>query len=193
MSGSQTFDKILGILDEFFNIVTGKNWRIYSVERTRILLSKKIYELKDLLSDIPIDFNINSKEITSYIERILSKLNEIMNYINQKELLFAWYELELFRLSFATLYANSWGQGGDLHVAGTANALANALMGIHTLDVENLYVDWSHHEFHKRRVIMLNYLGSAMSFFFTLTSSLDTIYKHDAEYWLEEALKACEQ
>ncbi|MHA1205604.1 MAG: hypothetical protein ACTSSL_11835, partial [Candidatus Heimdallarchaeaceae archaeon] len=190
---SEVFDKILLLLDEIFEIVTNKRWIHYSKRRTEILLSQKIYELKHILSEIPIDFNINSKASSEYFEKILGKITEIMNNMTPTDLLFSWYEIEIFRLNFATIYANMWGQAGDLSIAGTANALANALLGIQTLDVDDLYVPWGHHQFHKRRVIILNYLDSAMSFFFTLVNTLDIVYKHDIEHWLTEALRACEQ
>ncbi|UJG43828.1 MAG: hypothetical protein K9W46_01260 [Candidatus Heimdallarchaeum endolithica] len=190
---SEVFDKILLLLDEIFEIATNKRWAYYSERRTEILLSQKIYELKDILSEIPMDFNINSKASSDYFEKILGKITEIMNNMTPSDLLFPWYEIEIFRLNFATFYANMWGQAGELSIAGTANALANALLGIQTLNVDDLYVPWGHHQFHKRRVIILNYLDSAMGFFFTLVNTLDVVYKHDVEHWLTEALKACEQ
>ena len=103
------------------------------------------------------------------------------------------YELEIWRLRYASMYALQYGQGGALQVAGAAHALANVLIGIETMDVQELIVDWDHPEFDKRRKLILNYLSSAYLFFFSLCTSLNTIYKHDLEHWVSEGFKASAQ
>ena len=155
----------------------GQSWESFDHEDCNIEPGQYLWHL--VLS--PIDKNVSAI------------INDIMNNMSQEDLILQWYELELFRLSYASRYANTYGHGGELLVAGTAQALANALIGIETLDVKNLMVDWDHPEFSKRRKLILNYLNSAYTFFFTLCDSLHFIYKGDLEHWLTEALKASEQ
>ncbi|MHA1407419.1 MAG: hypothetical protein ACTSSG_08575 [Candidatus Heimdallarchaeaceae archaeon] len=190
MSTRQILQQITGILDEIYNIVNNVNWRDYSEVRVRILVTNKMDELKHVLGDIPENDVFSSEEASNFFEKILDKITKILGTMPEEKMPLQWYELELWRLRFASMYAMQWGQGGDLQVAGAAHALANVLIGIETIDVKNLIVDWSHPEFNKRKKLILNYLSSAYIFFFSLSSSLNQIYKHDLEHWLAEGLKA---
>ncbi|MCK4845979.1 MAG: hypothetical protein KAS95_09910, partial [Candidatus Heimdallarchaeota archaeon] len=168
MSDKYVFQDILDIMDEIKTIVDNTNWRTYSKTRVGILITQKLDALKHIQSEIPDEavYLRKSTEATNFFEKFLSRINDIMNNMSQDDLILQWYELELFRLSYASRYANTYGHGGELQVAGTAQALANALIGIETLDVKNLMVDWDHPEFSKRRKLILNYLNSAYTFFF---------------------------
>ncbi|MHA1685100.1 MAG: hypothetical protein ACTSYD_01700 [Candidatus Heimdallarchaeaceae archaeon] len=188
-----TFKEILDLFKEIRTIVFSQKWRDKSDSRTRILVSKKLDHLKWMLGEIPDDKLFSSDEAALFIENVLEIINEVLIDLPKHSLNVAYYELELFRLRYASMYALSYGRGGELQVAGAAHALANVLMGISTLDVEELFVEWDHPEFNKRKKLILNYLSSAFLFFFSLCDSLNLIYKQDLEYWLTEGINAAVQ
>jgi len=190
MSGDKIFDEILELFDSISTIVNNVNWTNYSETRVRILVSQRVDELKHILGEIPDDLLTDSEKASLFFESVLEKITLILTNLPQDKLPIQWYELELFRLRYASMYALQYGHAGELQVSGSAHALANMLIGITTLDVKNLYVDWDHHEFHRRRKLILNYLSSAYLFFFSLCDSLNQIYKHDLEHWMTEGLKA---
>ncbi len=192
MSDKATLNKIPELLEEIKSVVTNKSWS-YSKVRLNILLTKKLDELKDIESNIYNEIALaDSEALFKYYGELITKINEILNELSRDEFPFQYYEFELFRLNYATLYANLWGEAGELQVAGAATALANVLIGIQTLNVEDLEVDWDHPEFHKRRKLILNYLSAAFNFFFTLCASLFFIHEEDMHMWLSEGLKASE-
>jgi len=190
MSEDKIFKEILELFDNINDIVNNINWSNYSETRVRILVSQRVDELKHILSEIPDDLLTDSEKASFFFESVLEKITLILTNLPQDKLPIQWYELELFRLRYASMYALQYGQAGELQVAGSAHALANVLIGISTLDVKDLYVDWDHHQFHRRRKLILNYLSSAYLFFFSLCESLTQIYKHDLEHWMTEGLKA---
>ncbi len=190
MSGDKIFQEILELFDNISTIVNNTNWSNYSEARVRILVSQRVDELKHILGEIPDDMLTDTEKASLFFENVLEKITLILTNLPQEKLPIQWYELELFRLRYASIYALQYGQAGELQVAGSAHALANMLIGITTLDVKDLYVDWDHHEFHRRRKLILNYLSSAYLFFFSLCDSLTQIYKHDLEHWMTEGLKA---
>ncbi|MCE7742740.1 MAG: hypothetical protein GOP50_09825 [Candidatus Heimdallarchaeota archaeon] len=190
MSGDRIFQEILELFDNIRTIVNNTNWSNYSETRVRILVSQRVDELKHILGEIPDDLLTDTEKASLFFENVLEKITLILTNLPQDKLPIQWYELELFRLRYASMYALQYGQAGELQVAGSAHALANMLIGISTLDVKNLYVDWDHHEFHRRRKLILNYLSSAYLFFFSLCDSLSQIFKHDLEHWMTEGLKA---
>jgi hypothetical protein len=193
MSTREILQQVLDIMDEIHNVVDNINWRDYSEVRTKILITRKTDDLKHILGEIPDDDLLSSEEASNFFEKILDKITRILGSLPQDKMPMQWYELELWRLRYASMYALQWGHAGELQVAGTAHALANVLMGIQTMDVQNLIVDWEHPEFEKRRKLILNYLSSAFLFFFSLCTSLNLIFKHDLEHWLSEGIKASEQ
>ena len=193
MSTKKILDEVLNIFEEIRNIVDNVNWTDYSETRVKILLTNKMDDLKHIVSDIPDDDLYSSEDASIFFENVLDKITRILSSMPQDKMLFQFYELELWRLRYASMYALQWGHGGELQVAGTAHALANVLIGIQTMDVQNLLVDWDHPEFEKRRKLILNYLNSAYMFFFSLCTSLNLIYKHDFEHWMTEGLKGSEQ
>ena len=193
MSTREILQQVLDIMDEIMNIVDNTNWRDYSEVRTKILITRKTDDLKHILGEIPDDDLMSSEEASNFFEKILDKITRILGSLPQDKMPLQWYELELWRLRYASMYALQWGHAGELQVAGTAHALANVLMGIQTMDVQNLIVEWEHPEFEKRRKLILNYLSSAFLFFFSLCTSLNLIFKHDLEHWLSEGIKASEQ
>ena len=193
MSGDKIFQEILELFDNIHTIVNNVNWKDYSETRVRILVSQRVDELKHILGEIPDDLLTDSEKASLFFESVLEKITLILTNLPQDKLPIQWYELELFRLRYASMYALQYGHAGELQVTGSAHALANMLIGITTLDVKNLYVDWDHHEFHRRRKLILNYLSSAYLFFFSLCDSLTQIYKHDLEHWMTEGLKASVQ
>lgn len=185
--------EVLELMDDIGSIVNNVNWSTYSETRVKILVSQRVDELKHILGEIPDDILMNSDEASLFFEKFLEKITLILTNLPQDKLPIQWYELELFRLRYASMYASQYGHAGELQIAGSAHALANMLIGITTLDVKNLVVDWDHHEFHRRRKLVLNYLSSAYLFFFSLCDSLTQIYKHDLEHWMTEGLKATTQ
>ena len=193
MSTKKILDDVLSIFSEINDIVDNINWRDYSETRVRILLTNKMDDLKHIVSEIPDDDLYSSEDASIFFENVLDKIARILNSMPKDKMIFQFYELELWRLRYASMYALQWGHGGELQVAGTAHALANVLIGIQTMDVQNLLVDWDHPEFEKRRKLILNYLNSAYMFFFSLCTSLNLIYKHDIETWMFEGLKGSEQ
>ena len=193
MPGKEYTKEVLGLMDDIGSIVNNVNWSTYSETRVKILVSQRVDELKHILGEIPDDILMNSDEASLFFEQILEKITLILTNLPQDKLPIQWYELELFRLRYASMYALQYGHAGELQIAGSAHALANMLIGITTLDVKNLVVDWDHHEFHRRRKLVLNYLSSAYLFFFSLCDSLTQIYKHDLEHWMTEGLKASTQ
>ena len=190
MSGKQFTEEVLELMDDIRSIVDNVNWSSYSETRVRILVSQRVDELKHILGEIPDDVLMNSDEASLFFEKVLEKITLILTNLPQDKLPIQWYELELFRLRYASMYALQYGHAGELQITGSAHALANMLIGITTLDVKNLVVDWDHHEFHRRRKLVLNYLSSAYMFFFSLCDSLTQIYKHDLEHWMTEGIKA---
>lgn len=193
MPGKEYTKEVLELMDDIGSIVNNVNWSTYSETRVKILVSQRVDELKHILGEIPDDILMNSDEASLFFEQILEKITLILTNLPQDKLPIQWYELELFRLRYASMYALQYGHAGELQIAGSAHALANMLIGITTLDVKNLVVDWDHHEFHRRRKLVLNYLSSAYLFFFSLCDSLTQIYKHDLEHWMTEGLKASTQ
>lgn len=193
MPGKEYTKEVLELMDDIGSIVNNVNWSTYSETRLKILVSQRVDELKHILGEIPDDILMNSDEASLFFEQILEKITLILTNLPQDKLPIQWYELELFRLRYASMYALQYGHAGELQIAGSAHALANMLIGITTLDVKNLVVDWDHHEFHRRRKLVLNYLSSAYLFFFSLCDSLTQIYKHDLEHWMTEGLKASTQ
>lgn len=193
MPGKEYTKEVLELIDDIGSIVNNVNWSTYSETRVKILVSQRVDELKHILGEIPDDILMNSDEASLFFEKVLEKITLILTNLPQDKLPIQWYELELFRLRYASMYALQYGHAGELQIAGSAHALANMLIGITTLDVKNLVVDWDHHEFHRRRKLVLNYLSSAYLFFFSLCDSLTQIYKHDLEHWMTEGLKACTQ
>lgn len=190
MSTRQILQEVLDIMNDIHTTVTNINWRDYSETRVKILVTRKTDELKHIISDLPDEDIFSSDEASTFFEKILDKITRILSNLPSDKMPLQWYELELWRLRYASMYALQWGHGGELQVAGTAHALANVLIGIQTMDVQNLIVDWDHPEFEKRRKLILNYLNSAYLFFFSLCTSLNHIYKHDVEHWLSEGVKA---
>jgi hypothetical protein len=190
MSTRQILQEALDIMNDIYNIVTNVNWKDYSEVRVKILVTRKTDDLKHILGELPDEDVFSSDEASNFFEKILDKITRILSNLPADKMPLQWYELELWRLRYASMYALQWGHGGELQVAGTAHALANVLIGIQTMDVQNLIVDWDHPEFEKRRKLILNYLNSAYLFFFSLCTSLNHIYKHDIEHWLSEGIKA---
>ncbi|NPD88818.1 MAG: hypothetical protein HGN29_08830 [Asgard group archaeon] len=190
MSTRQILQEVLDIMNDIHTTVTNINWRDYSETRVKILVTRKTDELKHIISDLPDEDIFSSDEASTFFEKILDKITRILSNLPSDKMPLQWYELELWRLRYASMYALQWGHGGELQVAGTAHALANVLIGIQTMDVQDLIVDWDHPEFEKRRKLILNYLNSAYLFFFSLCTSLNHIYKHDVEHWLSEGVKA---
>ena len=190
MSTRQILQEALDIMNDIYTIVNNINWRDYSETRVKILVTKKTDELKHILGELPDEDVFSSDEASNFFEKILDKITRILGDLPPDKMPLQWYELELWRLRYASMYALQWGHGGELQVAGTAHALANVLIGIQTMDVQDLIVDWEHPEFEKRRKLILNYLNSAYLFFFSLCTSLNQIYKHDIEHWLSEGIKA---
>ncbi len=190
MTGKLYTEEVLELLDNIRSVVDNVNWKTYSETRVRILVSQRVDELKHILGEIPDDLLMNSDEASLFFEKVLEKITLILTNLPQDKLPIQWYELELFRLRYASMYALQYGHAGELQIAGSAHALANMLIGISTLDVKNLVVDWDHHEFHRRRKLILNYLSSAYLFFFSLCDSLTQIYRHDLEHWMTEGIKA---
>ncbi|MCG3226930.1 MAG: hypothetical protein H7645_08420 [Candidatus Heimdallarchaeota archaeon] len=190
MSTRKILQEALDIMNDIYKIVNNINWRDYSETRVKILVTKKTDELKHILSELPDEDIFSSDEASNFFEKILDRITRILGNLPPEKMPLQWYELELWRLRYASMYALQWGHGGELQVAGTAHALANVLIGIQTMDVQDLIVDWEHPEFEKRRKLILNYLNSAYLFFFSLSTSLNLIYKHDIEHWLSEGIKA---
>ena len=193
MPGKEYTKEVLELMDDIGSIVNNVNWSTYSETRVKILVSQRVDELKHIIGEVPDDILLNSDEASLFFEKVLEKITLILTNLPQDKLPIQWYELELFRLRYASMYALQYGHAGELQIAGSAHALANMLIGITTLDVKNLVVDWDHHEFHRRRKLVLNYLSSAYLFFFSLCDSLTQIYKHDLEHWMTEGLKASTQ
>ncbi len=187
------FKEILAEIEDMFAIVQNSKWRSTSITRQKILIRAKIDTIKQKMVNYTLENLISSEAYSTFFEKILQKFTELQSFLDKDEMSIEWYQLELFRLRFASMYANLWGDAGNLHIAGTAHALAQVLMGIETLDVEHLLVDWTHPEFEKRRNMIMNYLSSAMLFFFSLCSTLYSIYDHDLIHWLEEGFKATAQ
>jgi hypothetical protein len=177
-------------MNDIYNVVNNINWTDYSETRVKILVTRKTDDLKHILGELPDQDVFSSEEASNFFEKILDKITRILGNLPPDKMPMQWYELELWRLRYASMYALQWGHGGELQVAGTAHALANVLIGIQTMDVQDLIVDWEHPEFEKRRKLILNYLNSAYLFFFSLCTSLNLIYKHDIEHWLSEGIKA---
>ena len=190
MSTRQILQEALDIMNDIYNIVHNVNWTDYSETRVKILVTRKTDDLKHILGELPDEDIFSSDEASNFFEKILDKITRILGNLPPDKMPLQWYELELWRLRYASMYALQWGHAGELQVAGTAHALANVLIGIQTMDVQNLIVDWDHPEFEKRRKLILNYLNSAYLFFFSLCTSLNHIYKHDVEHWLSEGIKA---
>jgi len=190
MSTRQILQEALDIMNDIYNVVNNINWKDYSEVRVKILVTKKTDELKHILSELPDEDIFSSDEASNFFEKILDRITRILGNLPPDKMPLQWYELELWRLRYASMYALQWGHGGELQVAGTAHALANVLIGIQTMDVQDLIVDWEHPEFEKRRKLILNYLNSAYLFFFSLCTSLNLIYKHDVEHWLSEGISA---
>ena len=151
MSGKQFTEEVLELMDDIRSIVDNVNWSSYSETRVRILVSQRVDELKHILGEIPDDVLMNSDEASLFFEKVLEKITLILTNLPQDKLPIQWYELELFRLRYASMYALQYGHAGELQITGSAHALANMLIGITTLDVKNLVVDWDHHEFHRRQ------------------------------------------
>ncbi|MBY9000458.1 MAG: hypothetical protein KGD64_06055 [Candidatus Heimdallarchaeota archaeon] len=193
MSTRKILNEVLDLMDDIKRIVSNTNWRDYSEVRVKILVNNKMDELKHVLGELPESDIFNSEEASTFFEKILDKITRILSNLPQDKMPLQFYELELWRLRYASMYALQYGQGGALQVAGAAHALANVLIGIETMDVQELIVDWEHPEFDKRRKLILNYLSSAYLFFFSLSTSLNTIYKHDLEHWVSEGFKASTQ
>lgn len=187
------FHEILAEIEDMFAVVQNIKWRSTSITRQKILIRAKIDAIKQKMTNYNLETLISSEAYSTFFDKILQKFTELQSFLDKVEMIIEWYQLELFRLRFASMYANLWGDAGNLHIAGTAHALAHVLVGIETLDVEHLLVDWTHPEFEKRRNMILNYLSSAMLFFFSLCSTLYSIYDHDLIHWLEEGFKATEQ
>ncbi len=195
MTAKHILNDLLELMDEIRGVVNNKNWVDYSPVRARILITQKMDQLKHTLSKIPPDVLslFSAEDLTNFFEKILDKITAITSNLDKTDHLMEWYELELFRFNFASMYANMWGKGGSLQVAGTAQALAHTLIGVEILDVDALYIaDWNHPEFYKRKKLILNYLTSAYGFFFTLCESLNFVHKHDLINWLEQACRAAE-
>ena len=190
MSTRQILQEALDIMNDIYKIVNNVNWKDYSETRVRILVTRKTDDLKHILSELPDEDIFSSDEASNFFEKILDRITRILGSLPPEKMPLQWYELELWRLRYASMYALQWGHGGELQVAGTAHALANVLIGIQTMDVQDLIVDWDHPEFEKRRKLILNYLNSAYLFFFSLCTSLNLIYKHDVEHWMSEGIKA---
>ena len=111
MSTRQILQQITGILDEIYNIVNNVNWRDYSEVRVRILVTNKMDELKHVLGDIPENDVFSSEEASNFFEKILDKITKILGTMPEEKMPLQWYELELWRLRFASMYAMQWGQG----------------------------------------------------------------------------------
>ena len=193
MSTRKILNEVLDLMDDIYRIAYNINWRDYSEIRVKILVSGKMDELRHILGELPDSDVFNSEEASTFFEKILDKITRILGSLRQDKMPLQFYELEIWRLRYASMYALQYGQGGALQVAGAAHALANVIIGIETMDVQELIVDWDHPEFDKRRKLILNYLSSAYLFFFSLCTSLNTIFKHDLEHWVSEGFKASAQ
>ncbi len=195
MSSKEILLDLLVLFDELQDIINNKKWANYSATRIRILINQKLDEIKHTLSGIPMEvFSLlGNEELTNFFDQVLEKVTVITSNMNKQEHLIEWFELEVIRLNYASMYASMWGQGGALQVIGTAQAMTHALIGIQTLDVEGLFIsDWKHPDFYKRKKLILNYLSSAVSFFFTLCDTLNFIHKFDLLNWLDQACKSAE-
>ncbi|MHA1954379.1 MAG: hypothetical protein ACW96U_10595, partial [Candidatus Heimdallarchaeaceae archaeon] len=141
MSTRKILQEALDIMNDIYKIVNNINWRDYSEIRVKILVTKKTDELKHILSELPDEDIFSSDEASNFFEKILDKITRILGNLPPEKMPLQWYELELWRLRYASMYALQWGHGGELQVAGTAHALANVLIGIKTMDVQDLIVD----------------------------------------------------
>ena len=188
----QQYQEIIDLMDEIYGYLTGNKWREKSEVRLNILLTTRLDGLKHQLSELNFDELLDSEKQALYLENLIERVNNILLNLPKDKFTMQYYDLELFRLQLASMYTLSWGQAGELQITGAAHALANVLIGIKSLsdeEIRYLVVDWNHPEHYKRRKLLLNFLSSAYLFFFSLCTSLDLIYKHDAEEWLSEGFR----
>ena len=136
-----SYQEALDLLKEIRNLVIGKTWKEQSIIRLKILLSNKLEELKITLRSIPIDETFEEEKIALIFEESLELINEISLNIPKDDMPFEYFEVELFRLMYASSYASLYGRGGELRMVGSAHALTSLLLGINTLDVQQLIVD----------------------------------------------------
>lgn len=188
MSISKTPSLTTRIIDDLKIIqqILNDEKRALSKKQRAIMINTRLNSFENLFNELNVAKGKTSEEKSNELEKILEYLNdELLNYTEYKTLVEenTWYNLCLIRNKIITRLLELWGKGGVLSLSGTANALANILMGIEVLDVDEYLVSPEHPGYIKRYSTIYSYLSSIHGLYLGVIFNLHTVSKEEFCEW----------
>ncbi|MCG3218277.1 MAG: hypothetical protein KAR35_04695 [Candidatus Heimdallarchaeota archaeon] len=181
-------DDLIQELEEISNLLSRKNRRDYSPTHLEILLNKKIKAVEHNHNKLLINDEITVERKTDQIEDALYKTNKIV-YENKKKLSSQQLmEIKILRVALIVSLMRYWGDGGSLRLRGIANALANILSGLSTLELEDILVDEHDENYSKRVMLGFSHLNNMSMLFYLASTSIYNIQKNTLEEWVANVL-----
>lgn len=169
-------------LQQIDNILDPNSTRKLSEMQRSIIVQKRIVSLKQYMNNL-VNSNIDIENQVEIYQEMLGKIRQILLYKPGKDPALHWYELEMFRCSLAGALMAAWGKGGFLRTVGSANALAEILLGIELVDFFPILVDDNHPDYIKRSNLAFNYTNMSAGLFYIASTSLYRLSKHYLEKW----------
>ncbi|MHA1911054.1 MAG: hypothetical protein ACTSYA_05080 [Candidatus Kariarchaeaceae archaeon] len=175
-------------LEEINNLLSNKNRREYSITHLDILLNKKIKAVKHNHNKLLINDEITVERKTDQIEDALYKTNKLVyekrKRLNNQQLM----EIKILRVALIVSLMRYWGDGGSLRLRGIANALANILSGLSTLELEDILVDKDDKNYSKSVMLGFNHLNNMSMLFYLASTSIYNIQANTLEEWVANVL-----
>ncbi|MBD3190235.1 MAG: hypothetical protein GF308_06310 [Candidatus Heimdallarchaeota archaeon] len=170
------------------SLITKSQGKLTEDIRTKIY--DKVIEAKIFVNKLLLNEEITVEQKIELVEQSLQIINNIL--VNKPEAIqnLFWYELETIRRGNISLLMGFWGEAGILRVTGTANALANILMGIEPIDINDIYVEYGHPEYLKRYSLTYNILNQSSTLYYNASTALYNISEEKFKEWTTLAIKS---
>jgi hypothetical protein len=181
------FIEALDELQLIENLLLEKTNRKLSTEQVGIIVRKRFSAIINAINRAGAE-NLSVEERTTFYQLVLPKFNAIINNMPEDDLAIFWYQLHALRLSMIANIMAAWGEGGLLRTIGIANAIPNILMGVDTIDPEEVLVEKDHSEFLTRNSLSINLNNFYAGLHYIISTTLYSIKRERLEEWGMKAL-----
>ncbi|MBD3193037.1 MAG: hypothetical protein GF308_20540 [Candidatus Heimdallarchaeota archaeon] len=182
---------ISSIFDEFEqikNLITKRGNRSLTETQLKIMVNTRLTGLTDAINKFEnVEMPVQTK--AEVYQELLQKIAQLLGHKPQEEPSLYWYKLEVTRCNMIVSLFNVWGKGGLLRVIGTANALANILLGLEEIKIPTLLVGPNHPEFRVRNILAANLAYFRVGVFAGAATIIYSIPQERIEEWTIKALE----